>query len=87
MSNFKPQASYITNESIRDYRNNIRNSETITKRFKTYKELKRELKEMLSESFNDVVSVSRSRRGEWGEWFEKWELINGKPQITNQGWM
>ena len=87
MSNFKPQASYISNESIRDYRNNMRNSETITKRFKTYAELKKGLKEMLSESINDVVSVSRSRRGEWGEWFEKWELINGKPQITNQGWM
>ena len=87
MSNFKPQASYISNESIRDYRNRMRNSETINKRFNTYAELKKHLKEMLSESINDVVSVSRSRRGEWGEWFEKWELINGKPTITNQGWM
>lgn len=86
MSNFKPQASYISNESIRDYRNRMRNSETINKRFNTYAELKKHLKEMLSESINDVVSVSRSRRGEWGEWFEKWELINGKPTITNQGW-
>lgn len=87
MSNFKPQASYKTKESISDYRNNMRNCETITKRFKTYRELKKELKQMLSDSFNDVVSVSRSRRGEWGEWFEKWELIDGKPKITNQGWM
>lgn len=87
MSNFKPQASYISNESIRDYRNRMRNSETINKRFNTYAELKKHLKEMLSESINDVVSVSRSRRGEWGEWFEKWEMVNGKPTITNQGWM
>jgi hypothetical protein len=87
MSNFKPQASYISDESIRDYRNGYSKSELIYKRFKTYVELKRNLKTMLEESFNDVVSVSRSRRGEWGEWFEKWELINGKPKITNQGWM
>lgn len=87
MSNFKPQASYISNESIRDYRNRMRNSETINKRFNTYAELKKNLREMLNESINDVVSVSRSRRGEWGEWFEKWELVNGKPTITNQGWM
>jgi hypothetical protein len=86
MANFKPQASYITNDSIRDYRNGQSRSEVLYKRFKTYAELKRNLKVMLEESFNDVVSVSRSRRGEWGEWFEKWELINGKPQITKKGW-
>lgn len=87
MSNFKPQASYITKESINDYRNHMRNSEVIYKRFNTYAKLKSEIKQMLSDSFNDVVSVSRSRRGEWGEWFEKWELIDGKPKITKQGWM
>lgn len=87
MSNFKPQASYISNESIREYRNGSKKSEVNYKRFNTYAELKKNLTEMLNESINDVVSVSRSRRGEWGEWFEKWELINGKPKITNQGWM
>ena len=33
------------------------------------------------------VYVFRSRRAEWGEWFERWEASNGKISITKQGWM
>jgi hypothetical protein len=36
---------------------------------------------------DDSIFVSRSRRGQWGEWFEHWDLINGEPKITKQGWM
>jgi hypothetical protein len=77
-------------ESQHDYRvDRYRvSSPDITKSFKTYAELKKALKDYILYNHigSDRVSVSRSRRGEWGEWFEKWELIDGKPTITHQGW-
>jgi len=43
---------------------------------------------MLNESKNRIVMVSRSRRGEWGEWFEYWSFnTENKPIIIKQGWM
>jgi len=87
MSNFKPQASFATDESIRDYRNGFRKSRDITNVYDTYAKLRRGMKAMLNASIDDMVYVSRSRRGEWGEWFEHWSLVNGKPKIIKQGWM
>jgi hypothetical protein len=87
MSNFKPQASFATDESIRDYRNGFRKSREITNVYDTYAKLRRGMKAMLNASIDDMVYVSRSRRGEWGEWFEHWSLVNGKPKIIKQGWM
>lgn len=55
--------------------------------FDTYRDLRKQIKRFLHESYDDKVSVSRTRRGEWGEWFENWELVNGKPEIVKQGWM
>ena len=52
--------------------------------YKTYRELKKDLPKFIRE--NDEVVVYRSRRGQWGEWFEYWTLINGKLEITKQGW-
>lgn len=54
---------------------------------KTYKEFKRTVRELLSETDDNEVTIFRERRGEWGEWFEKWSMIQGKPKITKQGWM
>lgn len=55
---------------------------------KTYAEIKRNMKTLLEESQSRVVTVSRSRRGEWGEWFEYWGFnAERKPVITRQGWM
>lgn len=90
MSNFKPQVTYMTRDSQHDYNVNrygVSRPE-VTKVFKTYTELKKALKDYILHNHigSDRVSVTRSRRGEWGEWFEKWELINGKPTITKQGW-
>jgi len=53
----------------------------------TYAEVKSRMKEFLQDSHNNEVNVSRSRRGEWGEWFEYWSMSNGKPVINKQGWM
>lgn len=76
MSNFKP--------SIRI---NNRNFTASCRTFNTHKELKRNLLQALQDSYDHEVSVSRSRRGNWGKWFETWELNNGNPRIIRQGWM
>ena len=36
----------------------------------TYRELKKNMKLLLQRSNDNEVFVSRSKRGEWGEWFE-----------------
>lgn len=87
MANFKPQATFITTESLSAYRNGTKKSSHIINQYSTYKLLKRHLKAMLLASHDEFVSVSRSRRGEWGEWFETWALVDGKPKIIKQGWM
>jgi hypothetical protein len=90
MSNFKPQATFVSKESYNDYRSYRKHSANHTKVYKNYAELKKELPKILEEHVkftDDSIFVSRSRRGEWGEYFEKWDLINGKPKITEQGWM
>ena len=88
MSNFKPQVTVITEETQRDYRNNPYKIHSAYKtiRYLTYKELKKNIKKHLEENLDIQLSVNRSRRGEWGEWFEIWELIDGKPKIIREGW-
>lgn len=58
-----------------------------TTSFSTYRELKKNMKLLLQRSPDNEVGVSRSIRGEWGEWFERWSMVNGKPQIVKQTWM
>ena len=53
--------------------------------FKDIKHLYRYLKTLNNDVFD--VSVSRSRRGEWGEWFERYEWEKGKFEKTKEGWM
>ena len=61
--------------------------QTIWKEFKTYRELKKKLPELIKENDDpEGLFVLRTRRGEWGEWFERWKLINGKPEIIREGW-
>lgn len=87
MANFKPQVSYVTKDSQRDYWNGTRKSMYITERFKTYRELLKKLPTILEHSIDVYVSVVRSKRGEWGEWFEHWQLDDdNKPVIIKQGW-
>ena len=60
---------------------------SIQLRFATYERVKRSMKKLLNESNNNLVRVYRHRRGEWGEWFEHWGYVDGKPKIVKQGWM
>jgi hypothetical protein len=76
MAKFKPGFWYKTRESKTNWVS-----------FNTYAELKRNLKGYLEQTTESHIAVFRSRRGEWGEWFEHWELCsNGKPRIIKEGW-
>ena len=57
------------------------------KEFPTYAELKRNLKQLIENSPENKVTVHRFRRGEWGEWFEKWIMLDDKPIKIDEGWM
>ena len=88
MANFKPSVRIITEESKRDYYNNFSGRVKSPYQwiyYKTYSELKRNIKRHVEENYEDQVSVSRSKRGEWGEYFEIWEMVNKKPTIVKQG--
>jgi hypothetical protein len=78
MPKFKPQV-----------RINLRNFKSESKIYPTYRELRRNLIADLKESYDNEVSVSRSKRGEWGEWFENWRLdFDGKnATLIKSGWM
>lgn len=88
MSNFKPQITVITEESRRDYCNGYgKGNPYKTIQYKTYAELKRNIKQHLVDNLEAQVPVCRSRKGEWGEYFENWKLVDGKPTIIKEGWM
>lgn len=92
MSRFKPHMSYMTRESLREYLNSgywVKNkSKYITKQYNTYRELKKDLKDACEQNIDDEgVHVLRSKRAEWGEYFEYWKLDNNdKPTIVKEGW-
>jgi hypothetical protein len=87
-----PVAIYITKESFNNWlsasswEKNVKKN--VIQKFKTYRELKKAIKGMCEESIGaDGVAVYRTRRGQWGEWFEHWDLDdNGKPYIKKEGW-
>jgi hypothetical protein len=75
MPKFKPTVSYRDN-----------NGSNISLTVKTYAEVKRRMKAFMNDSFDENVNVYRSRRGEWGEWFEHWSKVGSKCQIIKEGW-
>lgn len=42
--------------------------------FDTYRALRKAMREMMSDSKDNIVDVTRTRRNEWGQWFERWEM-------------
>lgn len=52
----------------------------------TYREAKKKIPEALKQSITGQIEIYRSKRGQWGEWFEHWKLVNGKPKIIKEGW-
>ena len=55
--------------------------------FKNYESLKKSMQRLLDNATDNSIEIVRSRRGEWGEWFERWELVKGKKKITKQTWL
>jgi hypothetical protein len=53
----------------------------------TYRELKKKLPELAAQSIDGIVTVVRTRRGEWGQWFEKYELVKGKLKHVKSTWL
>lgn len=54
----------------------------------TYDQLKRELPALMKEYNLDEVTVIRSKRGEWGDYFVKFTVnVKGKLVAGNSGWL
>ena len=85
----KPSLTYKTYDSIRNYQMSNRKRDYVYEELPTYRKVRSRVINVLKheQPIGGQVSVSRSRRGEWGEWFEHWELVNNKPKIVKQGWM
>jgi hypothetical protein len=84
---FKPGFWHKTKESVSNYRLSYSKKDSDWVEFNTYAELRSNLKKYLEESTEPYITVYRSRKGEWGEWYEHWELgVNGKPKIIKSGW-
>jgi predicted methyltransferase len=86
MGNFKPGFWVRTEETQRNYRNSSSKHQSAYIYAETYRKLIPLIKEYLPLSLDGEISIHRSRRGEWGEWFEVWRMVNGKPTIIKQGW-
>jgi hypothetical protein len=86
MSNFKPGFWVRTEETQNNYRNYSSKHDKAYIYADTYRKLKPLIKEYLPLSLEGEISVHRSRRGEWGEYFEVWKMVNGKPTIVREGW-
>ena len=86
MSKFKPQATFVTRKGLRDFQNGYRKTRSDVNVYPTYVKLKKNLVEILKSTDDNFVTVVRSKRGEWGEWFEHWQLKNDIPTIVKQGW-
>jgi hypothetical protein len=46
----------------------------VEKTYKTYAALRKEMRAMMNDSEDNIVEVIRTRRGEWGQWFERWSV-------------
>lgn len=79
MPKFKPQVTLKVRE--------FGEVKTESKSYPTYREIVSKMKSLLERSFDDEVCVSRSKRGEWGEWFERWGWKDGKPHIYKGTWL
>jgi hypothetical protein len=74
----KPWASYRSQNGTDECRT-----------FDSYGALRKAMKEMMNDSVDNVVDVTRTRRGEWGQWFERWAIneTTNKLEIIKQTWL
>lgn len=55
--------------------------------YPTYRELVKDLPKLFREHNVNDINVTRQLRGEWGQYREVWELVNGKPKIVEETWL
>lgn len=60
----------------------------VLKRFeyKNLRKLRKDMRRQITQSIDGEIHVARSRRGNWGEWFEVWDMCAGKPRLLREGW-
>lgn len=84
---FRPTVMVEVSRNYRgEYEDNVCNGR-IQLQFPTYRAIKSNVKKLLSASYDNLVCVYRHRRGEWGEYFEHWSLVGGKPTVVKKGWL
>jgi hypothetical protein len=93
MKMITPQIQFSTEDSYRQWQHGYTGtkSKMLTKHYKTYRELKKDLPRLLAMAYcpeedENTVFVVRGKRGQWGEWCETWGYRNGVPTIIKQGW-
>ncbi len=52
-----------------------------------YRKVLKNIRKYLEMSSTNKVTVTRYRRGQFGEWFEWWRMVDGRPEIVWEGWM
>lgn len=74
----RPWASYRNQEG-----------KDVDKTFLTYAKLRSAMKAMMNDSIDNIVDVTRTRRGEWGQWFERWSINenNNKLKKIKETWL
>jgi len=87
MANRRSKKPYVFLNNVRKAWDSNQIESHDTRTFPTYTELKKNLVSLLNEDRENIVTVYRTRRGEWGEWFEKWGLLDGKPVKLKEGWL
>ena len=57
--------------------------------YEDYATLKKNLTKLINKSWDSTVCVTRTRRGEWGQWFERYHGLNekGKPNKVKETWL
>jgi hypothetical protein len=60
-----------------------------TMSYDSYASLKKDMLLLMGRSYDDRVRVTRTRRGEWGQWYEEWgrHPVTGKPIIIKSTWL
>ena len=77
---------------MRPFTNVFKDRKGITVSYTTYRKMKRAIPtifEKYTDEWGDKLTelhIFRSRRGEWGEWFEIWKPVGTKFKIIKQGW-
>ena len=83
---FRPQINVQVGYGyVGSYKNNML-GDCIQLEVSSYANVKKRMREFLGLSQDNLVRVYRQRRGQSGEWFELWAMVDGKPKIVKESW-